>query len=140
MYSVSSLGAVVCALIVAHKELVRIRHVILGAVALGLAMLLLAFVPGVKTAVVGVFFVGMAGILYMTPSTAIIQIEAKREMHGRLLALQMVVIGGAALLGGPVLGWIADALGARAPMMLGGVVCLLAAFAGHFATRDRSRP
>jgi len=76
----------------------------------------------------------------MSPSTAIVQIEAKREMHGRLMALQTVVIGGTALLGGPVLGWIADALGARAPMILGGIVCLLAALAGHLAARSMSQP
>ena len=82
LYSVFSFGAVVSALVVAHRGLVRIRHIIFGAFALGLTMLLLAFVPGVGAAVPAVFLVGMASILYLTATTAMVQIEAKPEMHG----------------------------------------------------------
>jgi len=56
-------------------------------------------------------------------------------MHGRVLALQTVLLGGSAALGGPMLGWIADTIGARALMVLGGVACLSAATFGAFATR-----
>ena len=76
-----------------------------------------------------VFLVGMAGILYMTATTAIAQMEAKREMHGRVLALQTVLIGGPLAVGGPILGWVADSSAARAPMILGGVVAIVTAAA-----------
>ena len=56
----------------------------------------------------------------MTATTAIAQVEAKREMHGRVLALQTVLIGGPLAIGGPILGWVADTFGGRAPMILGG--------------------
>jgi predicted MFS family arabinose efflux permease len=135
LYSVFGFGAVVSALVVAHRSLVRIRHIILGAVALGFAMLILAFVPVVGAAVPAVFLVGMACILYLTATTAIVQVEAKPEMHGRVLALQTVIIGGATLIGAPALGWIADTMGGRAPIILGGIVCLVAATFGYFATR-----
>jgi MFS family permease len=71
----------------------------------------------------------------MTATTAIAQIEAKREMHGRVLALQTVLIGGSLALGGPILGWIADTFGGRAPMMLGGAVALATAAIGAAADR-----
>ena len=135
LYSVFSAGAVVSALIVAHRSLVRLRHIVLGAFALGLAMLLLASVPGVRLAAPAVFLVGMASILYLTATTAIVQVEAKPEMHGRVLSLQTVVIGGGLFIGGPLLGWLADTLGGRAPIVLGGIACLLAATFGLFATR-----
>jgi MFS family permease len=135
LYSVFSFGAVVSGLIVANRGLVRMRHIILGALALGVAMLLLAFVPGIEIAVPAVFLIGMASILYLTATTAIVQVEAKPEMHGRLLSLQTVVLGGSALIGGPVLGWIADTLGGRAPIFLGAIVCLTAAAFGSYATR-----
>ncbi len=140
LYSVFSFGAVVCALIVARRGLVQIRHAILGAAALGVTMLLLASVPGVMTAAAAVFLVGMASILYMTSTTAIVQVEAKREMHGRLLALQTILVAGTALIGGPVLGWLADAMGARAPIVLGGIVCLLSAMVGYFASSTLRQP
>lgn len=135
LYSVFGFGAVVSALIVAHRSLVRMRHIIFGAVALGFAMLILAFVPGVWAAVPAVFLVGMASILYLTATTAIVQVEAKPEMHGRVLSLQTVVLGGSALIGGPVLGWIADTMGGRAPIILGAIVCLIAGTFGYYATR-----
>ena len=82
-----------------------------------------------------VFLVGMASILYLTATTAIVQVEAKPEMHGRVLSLQTVILGGTTLIGGPVLGWLADTVGGRAPIILGGIVCLIAATFGYFATR-----
>jgi len=135
LYSVLSAGAVVSALVVAHRSLVRMRHIIIGAVALGVTMLLLAAVPGVGAAVPVVFLVGMASILYLTSTTAIVQVEGKAEMHGRVLALQTVLIAGTTPIGGPLLGWLADTLGGRAPLVLGGVVSLVAAAFGFVANR-----
>jgi predicted MFS family arabinose efflux permease len=135
LYSVFGVGAVVGGLVVAHRNLVRMRHIVVGAFALGFTMLVLAFMPGVGAAVPAVFLVGMASILYLTATTAIVQVEAKPEMHGRVLSLQTVVLGGSALIGGPVLGGLADTLGGRAPIILGGVVCLVAAIFGYFANR-----
>ena len=56
-------------------------------------------------------------------------------MHGRVIALQTVVIGGGGLIGGPLAGWFADTVGGRAPLVLGGVVCLATAAFGYYANR-----
>jgi MFS family permease len=135
LYSVFSVGAVVCSLIIAHRGLVQMRHVIIGAVALGIAMLVLAPVGSSLLAAPILFVIGMASILYMTATTAIAQVEAKQEMHGRVLALQTVLIGGPMAVGGPILGWLADAFGGRAPIILGGVAAIIAAAIGAWATR-----
>jgi MFS family permease len=135
LYSLFGLGAVMSALVVAHRGLVRLRHIIFGALALGLAMLLLAGAPGIGFAAPAVFLVGMATILYLTATTAMVQVEAKPEMHGRVLSLQTVIIGGGSLIGGPVLGWLADETGGRVPIVLGGIVCLAAAAFGYLASR-----
>jgi len=135
LYSVLSVGAVISALIVAHRKLVQLRHIIAGAVALGLSMFVLAVMPTVIAAIPAVFLVGMASILYMTATTTIVQVDAKPAMHGRVLALQTVIIGGSALLGGPLLGWLADKMGGRMPIVLGGIVCLVTAGFGYVASR-----
>src|SRR5215469_15914096 len=82
LYSIFSLGAVVCALVVAQRSLVGIRHVIIGAAALGIAMLFLSFVTDITMALFVFFLLGMASILYMNATTALAQVESKREMHG----------------------------------------------------------
>jgi MFS family permease len=139
LYSIFSLGAVVAALVVAHRGMVRLRHTIQGAAALGVTMVALAAVPNVATAAPVVFLVGTASILYLTATTAIVQVEARPEMHGRVLSLQSVVMIGTVPVGGPLLGWLADTVGGRAPLVVGGVVSLLAAAYGWWAG-GRSAP
>jgi MFS family permease len=135
LYAMMSSGAVIGTLIVAHKRLVELRHVIVGALALGCAMLLLSVMPSVNAAVFAAFFVGATSMVYMTASTTIAQIDTRRDMHGRVLALQTALIGGTALVGGPIVGQIADLAGARAPIAVGGGVCLLAAGLGELGRR-----
>ena len=135
LYSTFSAGAVVSALVIANKRLVHIRHIVIGSAALGLTMLGLATVPNVGVAIPAAFLVGLTSILYMTSTTAIIQVEADPALHGRILALQTFVLGGTIVLGGPILGWLADTMGARAPIVLGGIVCLVAAVWGLATNR-----
>jgi len=135
LYSVMSCGSVVSALFVAHRSLVSMRDIVRGVACFGVALLLLAGVPGVKAAIPVVFLVGGTSVLYMTGTTTIVQMEARRDMHGRVLALQTVLLGGSAAFGGPLLGWIADTVGARALMVIGGVACLSAATFGTVATK-----
>jgi hypothetical protein len=73
----------------------------------------------------------------MTSTTAIIQVEADPAFHGRILSLQTFIIGGTACIGGPILGWLADSTSARVPILLGGIVCLVAAGWG-LATNRRA--
>ncbi len=138
LYSIFSFGAVVSALAVAQRGLVRMRHIIFGAAALGFTMILLGSTPGVGAAVPAVFLVGMSSIIYMTATTAIVQIESKPEMRGRVLALQTVLMVGTTPIGGPLVGWLADTTGGRLPIILGGIVCLMAAAFGYFISRHHA--
>jgi MFS family permease len=135
LYTTMSSGAVVGTLLVARKRLVQLRHVVSAALALGAAMLLLSIVPSVAVAVPAAFLVGVATVIYMTASTTIAQVDTRRDMHGRVLALQTALIGGTALLGGPIVGQIGDLAGGRAPIAVGGLVCLAAAVLGELARR-----
>ena len=78
---------------------------------------------------------GVATILYLTATTTMVQIEARPEMRGRVLSLQTVLFGGTTPIGGPLLGWLADATGGRTPIILARLVCLMAAIFGFLANR-----
>jgi hypothetical protein len=56
-------------------------------------------------------------------------------MIGRVLALQTVLMIGTTPIGGPVLGWLADVAGARAPVLVGGIAALAAAGFAYLAGR-----
>jgi MFS family permease len=135
LYSIFSVGAVVSALIIARRGTVQLSQIVRGAAAMGIAMLLLSATGGIATAIPAAFLVGMASIFYMTSTTAIVQVGTKREIQGRLLALQTVLVAGSGVIGGPVCGWLADVAGGRAPIVFGGAVCLLAAGFGAIAAR-----
>jgi len=127
LYAISSSGGVVGALLVAHRKFVKLRHVIGASLALGLAMLALSATPNVYLAAPAVFLVGGAGIVYMTATTSLAQVDTRRDMVGRVLALQTALIGATALVGGPLVGRLADLAGGRAPIVVAGAVCLLTA-------------
>lgn len=135
LYSVLSLGAVVVSLIIARKGLTRMRHIVVGAAAFGVTLLLLGFSPGIDTAIPIIFLVGMASILYTTSTTAMVQVESDPGMVGRVLALQTVLLAGPKAIGGPILGWLADNFGGRPPIILGGIVCLVATIFGYYASK-----
>jgi hypothetical protein len=78
---------------------------------------------------------GVTSILYFTATTAIVQVDADPSMHGRILALQTILLVGTAPIGGPIDGALADAFGARMPLLLGGIAALGAALWGVLAAR-----
>lgn len=135
LYAVLSCGAVVGTLVVAQRRLVQIRHVILSALAFGCTMLLLSSLPSVSSAMPAAFLLGAASIVYLTASTTIAQVDTRRDLHGRVLALQTALIGGTAFVGGPIVGQLADLAGPRAPIAIGGLVCIAAAGLGELARR-----
>ncbi len=139
LYTIFSVGALFSALLVANRQLVRMRHVLIGAATFGVSVLGLAAVPNLGVAVPVIFAVGVTSILYFTATTAIVQVEADPSMHGRILALQSVLLIGTAPIGGPIDGALADAFGARTPLVIGGIASLLIAAWGYMAVRRTNR-
>ena len=135
LYTVFSIGALASALVVANRQLVHLRNVLIGGGAFGIALLLLAATPSLGVAVPVLLAIGVSSILYFTATTAIVQVDADPSMHGRILALQSVLLIGTAPIGGPIDGAIADAFGARTPLLLGAVAALGATAWGVLAAR-----
>jgi MFS family permease len=135
VYTMFSVGAVAGGLVVANRGWVELRHIVVGSVALSGAMLVMAGAPNVAVAALAALLIGTSSILYMTSTTSIVQVEAEPAFHGRVLALQTALMVGTAPVGGPALGWMADRVGARAPIVLGAAACLAAAAYGGWAGR-----
>jgi MFS family permease len=135
VYSSFSVGSLIGAFLVARRVTVTIRTVAFGAAALGASMLVLTFVPNLALALVVAAFVGAASVAFMTATTAIAQVRTDQQMIGRVLAIQTVLLIGTTPIGGPILGAIADAVGARAPVFIGAIGAFLAAAFGLLAVR-----
>jgi MFS family permease len=139
LYSVVSVGSLIGALHTARKTSTSVRQVVLGAGRFGVSLLALAAAPNFGAAVPLAMMLGLTSIMFMTASTAIVQMRADPAMRGRVLALQAIVFLGTTPVGGPLLGWVCETFGARAGLAVGGVACLAAAAFGHLAPRLASQ-
>jgi MFS family permease len=135
LYSSFSAGSLIGAVLVARRKVVTVRTIAVGAACLGIAMLALSAVPNVATAYLVAVVVGAASVAYMTATQAIAQIRTEQQMIGRVISLQTVLLIGTTPIGGPILGLLADVIGARAPVVIGGVGALVAALFGIVAIR-----
>ena len=135
LFSVISLGSVCGALTMARRALVSIRQVMFASLAFGVAMVVIAPMPGLWASYPAAFAIGITSIAFMTTSTAVIQFRAAPEMRGRVLALQTMVFLGSTPIGGPLLGALIDVTDARVGMLVGGAAALAAGFYGLGAIR-----
>lgn len=135
LFSVLSAGSLMGALFTARRTSVAVEHVVVAAACFGLTMLAFAAAPTLALSFPIAVVVGFASISFMTASTAIVQIRSDPAMRGRVLALQAIVFLGSTPLGGPLLGALCDAYGARWGLAVGGVAALAAAGWGFLAKR-----
>lgn len=135
LFSVLSLGSFVGALLVARRTGSSVRRVGMTALAFGVSMAMLAVAPNQAVAFLVGPLIGVASIAFMTSSTSLVQTESAPEMRGRVLALQAMVFLGSTPVGGPIVGWIAEHLGARYALGVGALACLVAGTWGVLMAR-----
>lgn len=140
LYAAFSLGGVLGTLIVARRTAIGLRTIVLSAMLFGAALLGLFVAPNIYVAYPLAVLIGGASVSYMTATTAIAQLHTQRDMIGRVLALQTVLLIGTTPIGGPILGVVADLAGGRAPVLVGGIAALLAAVLGLIAARRYHAP
>jgi len=137
LFSVVSIGSVAGSLWAARRESVELRQVVVAAFGFGIALLLLASAPGLLLAFPFAVLVGLASIMFMTSSTALLQLRADPQMRGRVLALQAMVFLGSTPIGGPIVGWVCEVFGPRSGFVVGAVACIAAGAWGAVAGRRR---
>ena len=140
LFSVLSVGSLVGALASARRSTITVRHVNVAAAGFGLTMAVLALAPSLAVAFPVAVLVGGTSVAFLTASTAIVQVRADPSMRGRVLALQAIVFLGSTPIGGPIVGAVSEAWGARAGIMLGAVAALGAAAWGHSAYLRATAP
>jgi MFS family permease len=133
MFSVLSFGSVVGALMTARRSAVTVDHVLWSAAAFGASMSVFAFAPTLTWTFPLGLVVGGASVAFLTSSTSIVQLRADPSMRGRVLALQAMVFLGSTPIGGPIIGAVCDAFGARVGVLVGGAAALAAAAWGRAA-------
>ena len=135
LFSVTSMGSLVGALVGARRSEIGVDRVSMAAVAYGVTMALMALAPTVPVAVALGVVLGLSSITFLVASTAIVQMRAAPEMRGRVLALQAMLFLGSTPVGGPIVGWVAEELGARYSIGLGAAAAVGAGLWGLAVVR-----
>ena len=124
MASVMGGGAVVGGLISAARARPRARALCLAAIGWGIAILAAAVAPSMALELAALVFVGYGSITFNSLAKTTLQLAAKPEMRGRVMALWALAWLGSTPIGGPIVGWAGQAFGARWALVIGGVAAL----------------
>ena len=124
MASVMGGGAVVGGLISAARARPRARALCLAAIGWGIAILAAAVAPSFALELAALVFVGYGSITFNSLAKTTLQLAAKPKMRGRVMALWALAWMGSTPIGGPIVGWTGQAIGARWALVIGGLATL----------------
>lgn len=130
MTSSMGVGAVVGGLIVAARGTTGLRTLILTSTGFGVTIAVTAAAPTLWMAIVALFFVGWLSVSFMSTGNATLQLNSRPQMRGRVMALWSVAFMGSTPIGGPLIGAITEAAGARTGLAVGAASCFIAAAIG----------
>jgi predicted MFS family arabinose efflux permease len=125
MASVMGVGAVVGGLISAARPRPRARALCLAAIGWGIAILAAEAAPNLPVELVALVFVGYGSITFNSLAKTTLQLAAKPTMRGRVMALWALAWLGSTPIGGPIVGWVGQAAGARWALVIGGLPTVL---------------
>jgi len=130
MTALMGVGGCVGGLVIASRGTSTPRRLIAMAGAFGVSMTVLAVAPTAVFAYLVLPIVGAAMIGTLTSTNVLLQLNARPEMRGRVMALFSVAVIGSTPIGGPIIGWVGDQFGGRASIIVGALAAILAAVYG----------
>jgi MFS family permease len=126
---VLAVGSVVGALIAGGRTRTRLRTIVLAGAAFGAAQFAAALAPGLGVFLAALVAMGVVNLAFQSMANSSVQTWVDADVRGRVMSLYMLAFVGGTPLGGPAVGWITDAFGARVGMACCGLIPLLAAVA-----------
>ncbi|RDI20500.1 putative MFS family arabinose efflux permease [Rhodococcus sp. AG1013] len=105
------------------------------AVGFGVLETAVGFVPSYLAVALLLVPTGALVLTFSTAAMSILQMSVPSEMRGRVMGMYMLAFLGGTPLGGPLLGWLADAVDPRAPLVVGGLVSLATGLAAALYVR-----
>jgi MFS family permease len=107
----------------------RQQRLFLAALAFGVLELAVGLAPTFAVMVVLLVPTGAAVLAFTTTANSIVQLGSAPQVRGRVMALYILVFLGGTPIGAPLVGLVADVLGPRAGLVLGGGVTAVAVVA-----------
>jgi MFS family permease len=121
MSACMGIGAIVGGLVAASRSQVGLRGLAIAATGWGIAITVAALAPSLVLTYVLLVFVGYGSITFNSMAKTSLQLAARGQMRGRVMALWAVAWQGSTPIGGPIIGWIGEHLGPRWALLTGGL-------------------
>jgi len=130
-------GALAGALLMASRARPSRRLLVASTFAFGLVTVLLAVAPGYYVGMALLVLLGGAGVLFISTTNSLLQLNADDAMRGRVMSLWAVLFLGSTPIGGPLTGLLVRGFGVRWAVAVGGVAALATAAGAYWALRRR---
>lgn len=139
--SIMAIGTIFGALFAAGRDRPTFTSLLIGAVTFGLGCALAALAPGYWLFAGALVIIGVAALTLTNASNSLMQLSTEPAMRGRVMALRVGIALGGTPIGAPIVGWVADHLGARWALCVGAASGFAAAIVAIYAmTRQIHRP
>lgn len=139
LFSVMGVGSLGGALAMAGRANPSERRLALAAIVVGVVTILVALAPSLDLAVAGMIPLGAASVAFFVTANSTLQLTARPEMRGRVMALYGMVFLGSTPFGGPIAGWVGEHFDARVGLAGGGLVALATGALGLWLLAARSQ-
>ena len=127
------LGAIIGALINGARGSVTPMLLIGAAFVFGLLSLLAAGAPTLTLEILALAPLGAATVTLAASINSSLQLASEPTMRGRVMALYSIVFLGSTPIGGPLSGWLSEAVDPRAALVMGGVAAIAGALFARVA-------
>ncbi|MBN9419460.1 MAG: MFS transporter [Candidatus Eremiobacteraeota bacterium] len=128
--SLMAIGSVSGALLSAQRDRPRPELLWAGAGLFGLGCTLAALMPVYVLFGLTLMLIGISAQTFTTTINGCVQMSTEPAMRGRVMAILLAMAWGGTPIGAPLVGWVADHLGARWALGVGAVAGLSAALVG----------
>ena len=126
-------GSVVGALAAGARGRVGPGLLVAAAFGFGAVALIAAAAPTLPLELAALVPLGAASVTFAAGINSSLQLDADPAMRGRVMALYSIVFLGSAPIGGPITGWLSEAIDPRAALVLAGAAGLAAAIGARMA-------
>jgi MFS family permease len=126
-------GSVVGALAAGARGRVGPDLLVAAAFGFGAVALVAAAAPTLPLELAALVPLGAASVTFAAGVNSSLQLDANPAMRGRVMALYSIVFLGSTPIGGPIAGWLGEAIDPRASLVLAGVAGLVAAIGARAA-------
>lgn len=140
LMSAMGAGALVGSLLAASLAKTGIRYAMWTAGILAVAQFAVAASPEQWSAAGAAMFMGIAAALFQVTCSGTLQRETEEQKRGRVMAVYSISFTGTGMIGGPLIGAMAEAWGPRSAFVAAGIACVVAASLAWMAPRRALSP